>query len=672
MRQVLLSLFLLLFLCETTLLGETEKPARLYSEKEALERLFSIEFHRMPQETFLKGALYHPSKRVVRQTLLTLGRMGDPNYIEALLPVLQHGDVDQKRAAAFALSLIGGSMPLALLSQHAQLDKNPATRAELWLHIGRMGDEKTLVLFRNALNNESSPKLIESICHGLTHLWTQADPKWDPPQGLIPKLLELTLQPDPVGYAAAYALSRYPGPASLIPLASLLPAVERTPSKQGRALLIKVLGKQNSEKVTEALIAQKGSTVRSTREAVARALANQTPGPTALATLSQLLNDPFSSVRVNALETAQTWGASAQPLGAQIEALYKGSHSTWVRGYALSALVACDPVRGKPHLEILLSQTDSPLLVAGVKALGVIKSETSLDRLFNYLASPDTRVAKAAAEAIAANAPQTFTDPQKEGLKAALKRGDVALTFILADLIEKNSWDEFAPTLREAYAKLDKREQLEAKVAIIKALQKFKDKESQGLFEKALSDPDREVALAAASAIETLTGKAPTQTLPRNSQLGGLSPTYDQVQGALRSRVRIDTRHGSMVWRFLEEAPLNAYQFVQLARQKFFDGKTFHRVVPHFVAQGGDPRGDGFGGPGYFVRDEVSPRVHALGTVGLATAGKDTGGSQFFINLADNLHLDGKYTQFAEIVTGVGVAERLEVGDVIMRAQVLP
>jgi cyclophilin family peptidyl-prolyl cis-trans isomerase len=119
--------------------------------------------------------------------------------------------------------------------------------------------------------------------------------------------------------------------------------------------------------------------------------------------------------------------------------------------------------------------------------------------------------------------------------------------------------------------------------------------------------------------------------------------------------------------RMLPEAPLTAANFVGLVERGFYDGLDFHRVVPDFVAQGGDPRGDGYGGSEALVREEIGAS-HRRGTVGMATAGKDTGSSQFFINHGWNVHLDGAYTAFAEIVAGMDVADRLEIGDVIRAA----
>ena len=98
------------------------------------------------------------------------------------------------------------------------------------------------------------------------------------------------------------------------------------------------------------------------------------------------------------------------------------------------------------------------------------------------------------------------------------------------------------------------------------------------------------------------------------------------------------------------DAPLTTLSFIELARAGFFNGLKVHRLIPNFVIQAGDPRGDGEGGPGYTIRDELSPRPFVRGTVGMALGGPDTGGSQFFITVSPQPHLDGQYTVFGRVV----------------------
>jgi cyclophilin family peptidyl-prolyl cis-trans isomerase len=104
-------------------------------------------------------------------------------------------------------------------------------------------------------------------------------------------------------------------------------------------------------------------------------------------------------------------------------------------------------------------------------------------------------------------------------------------------------------------------------------------------------------------------------------------------------------------------------QLSRLAIAGYFRGLTFHRVVPDFVVQGGDPRGDGEGGPGFTVRCEVSPRRYVRGTVGMALAGKDTGGSQVFVTLSPQPHLEGRYTIIGTVVSGMEALDGLAEGD---------
>jgi cyclophilin family peptidyl-prolyl cis-trans isomerase len=109
---------------------------------------------------------------------------------------------------------------------------------------------------------------------------------------------------------------------------------------------------------------------------------------------------------------------------------------------------------------------------------------------------------------------------------------------------------------------------------------------------------------------------------------------------------------------------------VTLARRGFFDGLPIHRVVPDFVIQGGDPRGDGEGGPGFTIRDEINQRPYLRGTVGMALDWADTGGSQFFITHSPQPHLDAKYTVFGRVIAGMEIVDQIQQGDVIRRIRV--
>jgi cyclophilin family peptidyl-prolyl cis-trans isomerase/HEAT repeat protein len=137
-------------------------------------------------------------------------------------------------------------------------------------------------------------------------------------------------------------------------------------------------------------------------------------------------------------------------------------------------------------------------------------------------------------------------------------------------------------------------------------------------------------------------------------------------------KVEIETTKGKIVMQlFIEEAPGSVVNFVKLVNDKYYDGKYFHRVVPNFVIQTGCDRGDGFGSLDYSIRSEFSRRKYKTGSVGMASAGKDTEGTQWFITHSPTPHLDGKYTIFAEVVSGMEVVHQIEVGDQIISARLV-
>jgi cyclophilin family peptidyl-prolyl cis-trans isomerase len=134
--------------------------------------------------------------------------------------------------------------------------------------------------------------------------------------------------------------------------------------------------------------------------------------------------------------------------------------------------------------------------------------------------------------------------------------------------------------------------------------------------------------------------------------------------------VTIETEKGDLTLElFASDAPITVSNFVYLARQGFYDDTTFHRVIPGYVAQGGDPTGAGNGGPGYFIKDEITERTHVEGALSMANFGyPDTAGSQFFITYKAQPQLDGRYSVFGQLVSGMDVLEQLTPGDVLQDA----
>ncbi len=150
------------------------------------------------------------------------------------------------------------------------------------------------------------------------------------------------------------------------------------------------------------------------------------------------------------------------------------------------------------------------------------------------------------------------------------------------------------------------------------------------------------------------------------------APDWNEIQAnALISKAVVKTSKGQfeieLDWIF---APLSASNFVSLSRSGFFDQTRFHRVENNFVVQGGCPRGDGWGSPGYSIRSEFAPTYYGTGSVGMASAGKDTEGSQWFVTHYPSSHLDGKYTNFG-VVREMDIVYQLEVGDTILGIELI-
>lgn len=151
--------------------------------------------------------------------------------------------------------------------------------------------------------------------------------------------------------------------------------------------------------------------------------------------------------------------------------------------------------------------------------------------------------------------------------------------------------------------------------------------------------------------------------------------TYDKASDALPAEsidgktARIKTSKGDIVFKFFTDAPIAASNFIFLANEGFYNGLTFHRRQEGFVIQGGDPNGNGTGGPGYKFNDESVTRDYTRGIVAMANSGPDTNGSQFFIMLADN-PLPKSYTIFGEVTDGMGVVDKIKVGDVMEKVTI--
>jgi cyclophilin family peptidyl-prolyl cis-trans isomerase/HEAT repeat protein len=284
-------------------------------------------------------------------------------------------------------------------------------------------------------------------------------------------------------------------------------------------------------------------------------------------------------------------------------------------------------------LKAMLDDASVPALAVPdvLRAFASIKSGETAEDLRQKLSAPDVIVRATAAELLGGLAPSE------------------ANTRALATALPIAMHDELN----------------DAALAILESLGKQKSAAANDVLKTALDSPDHLLRRRAAALLEA-NGAGDFQ-----SRIGTVASrnTLADYQRALARRDKqvravVATDKGIFTIELLaDDAPLNVDNFVQLAHRNYFNGVTFHRVVPNFVVQGGDPRGDGNGGPGYQIRCEINEAPYERGAVGMALSGKDTGGSQWFVTHSPQPHLDGGYTVFGRVVGGMNIVDQITRGD---------
>lgn len=143
--------------------------------------------------------------------------------------------------------------------------------------------------------------------------------------------------------------------------------------------------------------------------------------------------------------------------------------------------------------------------------------------------------------------------------------------------------------------------------------------------------------------------------------IGVVAYKYTMAPQSSEKKVVLETTKGTIIIQLYSDMPITAGNFEKLVQQGYYDGVIFHRIIDGFMIQGGDPTGTGRGGPGYAIKDEFThaPNKNNRGTISMANAGPNTGGSQFFINLVNNNFLDGKHPVFGEVVEGMDIVDAL-------------
>lgn len=351
------------------------------------------------------------------------------------------------------------------------------------------------------------------------------------------------------------------------------------------------------------------------------------------------------------------------------------SHEDWrIKGESLIALATIAPAKAMKMIRNEAIQFPWPQSYYTIVALDSMKSanpakpipeESEATQLLVQLAEgePIGQSTVALEALIGRNTP-----PSIDYFMKKMQEGDVAQTTIIANYIALMDDPRPAQTvqpLMDMFAKFEAPQDLEAMVAIVVALDSLHAKDAESFFEERLTSPHVPIRSAAIKALFTLTGNE-NRKLPPVDAVSGLRTDFKPLSPDTLYRVRIQTDAGEFTIELDQHnAPVTTANFVHLINSGYYDGILFHRVVPAFVTQIGDPRGDGWGGPGYAIPCEYNDTPYERGTVGMALAGKDTGGSQWFISHMQQPHLNGKYTVFGKIIDGIDAVERIQKFDAI-------
>ncbi|PTL76111.1 peptidylprolyl isomerase [Vitiosangium sp. GDMCC 1.1324] len=300
-------------------------------------------------------------------------------------------------------------------------------------------------------------------------------------------------------------------------------------------------------------------------------------------------------------------------------------------------------------------------LALGLREVAQSRGKGGASGAVQYLSHPDARVRLAALEAVAARPVPEAAAP----VRALLGGDDLVVAASAASTAGKLKDAEALPGVRALAERVPEEPDMAAPVG--EGLVALAGKDAEPVLRTWLTHPHANVRRVAAESLTELTGqpvRAPHVELPENARRSEPAPAG--------STLTFRTSKGDFTVALDAEAPLTSGNLVTLARKGYFRGITFHRVVPDFVAQGGDPRGDGEGGPGYSIRCEMTRRPYRRGVLGMALSGKDTGGSQFFFTHSPQPYLDGRYTAFGEVTRGMDVVDRLLEGDTILDVEVSP
>jgi cyclophilin family peptidyl-prolyl cis-trans isomerase/HEAT repeat protein len=651
-------------------------PPDPLSRVEILARILALEDSRSLGSGAIQAFLQHEDPAVRRRAALAAGRIGDRLVLPELSSRLRDTEVEVRRATAFSLGLIGASESTAILLA-ALADPDPLTRGRSSEALSRIpGSSAGAAIaeaFRKALPSGSSSTLrirgddpgsetdpwVELRLH-LIALARLKDAKAFKSAAFGPDAAPLV-----DWWAAVWAAMRI-ADAEVAPILSAGTGAE---DPYIRSLAVRGLGALKSPAHLPLILRAAADRDPGVARQALRALASigtieAWPG------VVQHLDSPNPMLRREALLAVSSLPRDSRVRARIIDNV--GHADPWIRSAAWPALIRIDAQEVAIVLSTIGPDSDWRVRQAVAGALADTLGEGAASLLLPMLKDQDTRVVadvlSALVRARGLDAAPTLLDyvgHQDALLRSAAVEGLSAL--------EKLSDRRFVEAFGQAFDAALASGDIDTRIVAVDALAKSGNDNGKNTLRRiAASDPVRVVRQRALVALGEGGFASPEEAAVRAVDARRLVSIYEPgAELRYSPHVLISTRYGKIVMVLdLVDAPLTSLSFVRLAHAGFFNGLTFHRVVPGFVIQGGDPSGSGAGGLGLTVRCEYNGRPYGRGSVGMALAGKDTGSSQFFIALEPQPHLDGAYTQFGQVVSGMDIVERIRPGDVIERIDV--
>ena len=607
----------------------------------------------------LPAAAASKDPAVRARAALALGRVGDARAVEPLRGLLSDREARVRESAALAAGILGETALSAALAPLLN-DPDDAVAARGAWAIGMLGEKTGAEALSAGVRNASSPARRAACLRGL---WRYGG------AGAREAAAPYAADPDAAVRAAAlYALARRPDPGSL----ALLTAGLSDPDARSAALCARslgLLGSAGSVGPLSAAIESAPGPVRIEALAALAAVLEKTgaaPPAERRERILLLSGDVNPNVAVPALALLRWYVEDRDAFRRLWTAATTGSERR--QQVALQALMGGLGARSADVVDRSLASADPFLRAAAAEALSFLPPADAAPRRERLAGDPAVVVrlkvleglktpADAAGNRAIMDRLRSDADPgvRAAAVEALALSGDAAVWAVLREMVVA-SYGEKAP---------------DVPIAAIGAAEKHPDSaDARAVVEAAYRHPSVLVSRLARRSLVKEFGAAAAEYPWKTYDTGKTAADYAVLIVEARRPwiLRVETSRGAFVVRLDgRTAPLTVMNMLSLAGKEYFDGAPVHRVVPDFVVQDGDPTGTGNGGPGYEIRDELSGLPYLAGTVGMALAGPDTGGSQWFVTQAPEPHLDAGYTVFGTVVSGMDVVLRIEQGDRIVR-----